>query len=1620
MLLTEAVAATQEAGTLRSQGRNAEAVACLLKAAELLVFADEPLVAGMTFEEAGEVGQAAVLYAHLAAHAVEQKDDAEIGVSHFKLGRVLGNLGRYSLALSRFQIAAAAYERSGDDVMAAWMFDWIGGCHEAVSDDAQAVVAFAEAVARFTRLKNDEGIAAENNDLGRALFRLGRFAEAIGCLQMSVEAHLRRNAESNAAWSQYWIGMCHEGARDYVQAAAGFAASAARFMKLKEDDGIASAKGGEGRSLYNKGDYDRAAACFQDSAAAYVKIGDARSEARTFGWLGNTYAAAAAHARAAEAYTEAAKRYASLKDEPAAADNESRLGKALFRAGQFADAVPHFESAASVYERLGKASEVAWMHGWRGDCYRDLNDDARAEASYMESVKRFSALKDDSGISINARDLARTLYRLKRYEEAAEHFETAAAAYERLDRPEEAAWIYDWLGFCYRQLGDHANELAAFTKSLERFKKLKVDSGIADEGSNLGVTLLGMERFPEAVIAFHASVVAHERLHGVEHWKTVDARLNENEAVLQGRLTTAQRGRLREAVELERKVLDLCNKGTYREAISLAWRDRDIRIECFGAESRSAASSMQRLGVCLLMSGDARGSEPVYLEAVRIRRKVLGDSHPDCASSLNGLAIVYDTLGDYARAETLYREALDVWRRAGEAESSDSARCLGQLAFLCQRTGDTSRAEHYFLQAIAAQRKVRGERSAACAIEIYNLAGLYSQLGRYDEALPLAEKALEIRLAIFGEHHSDYALSANSLASLYLQRRDFDRAEPLYLAAAAIWKDLLGDQHGNYATAISNLADLYHLKGDDAKAGALHEQVVEIRRISGGDLHPSYASSLCDLAGFYRATGKIERAASLYRQALEISRKNLELNAAGQSERQQLALAGTMRYQLDHFISLGLQTESLVPEIFAEVLRWKGSTLVRQRAMRVAASDPAVAELFGKLQIAAAQLSAAVRAVPQQRDELAAWRTRIEQLTATKERLEAELSKQSVAYRAAMQPVMLDSLLAALPADAVLVDYLEFDRSTPPKRSGDSTSYDRQLVAFVVRHASSAAEQVTMVGLGPAASVAADVETWRESYGSGDQAVTAGARLRSVVWQPVLDSLAAEHRTQNTSPSGSTSATTANPEAPLILVSTDGVLGRLPLGALPGRKPGTYLIEDHRLAMIPVPQLLPTLLAADDARRPEHDLLVLGDVDYDSIADSTTVLPVAAVPVGAAAAPQLAATARSFGSRAPTREGEEFLRLPGTKDEIAAIVQLLRDAWKLTDARLVRLSAGDATEARFRVFAPRCRMLHLATHGYFADPRFQSAASADAAQQGLAEELVAAVTTPVAAPPVVGIGAQLDVVEGRLTVKAVVQGGAAAADGRLKAGDVIRKVGSATGELIDVATMALAEAVTLIRGDAGAKVRLEVLPQGSGAPVVYEMTRQLIPQAAVDNKPSGGEQTQSGRELSVVGYNPGLLSGLAFAGANLPPRDDADDGILTAEEISGLPLDGVRLVTLSACETGLGQTAGGEGLLGLQRAFQVSGVRTTIASYWKVDDHVTCVLMERFYRNIAARQAGQTTALLDALREAQLWVLRNPQDLVAAVRASSARRGADPPIADADSVTGPYYWASFTLSGDWR
>jgi CHAT domain-containing protein len=175
-----------------------------------------------------------------------------------------------------------------------------------------------------------------------------------------------------------------------------------------------------------------------------------------------------------------------------------------------------------------------------------------------------------------------------------------------------------------------------------------------------------------------------------------------------------------------------------------------------------------------------------------------------------------------------------------------------------------------------------------------------------------------------------------------------------------------------------------------------------------------------------------------------------------------------------------------------------------------------------------------------------------------------------------------------------------------------------------------------------------------------------------------------------------------------------------------------------------------------------------------------------------------------------------------------------------------------------------------------------------------------------------------------------------------------------------------------------------------------------------------------GERVGAGALSPMVMTGLVFAGANQPKT--AGRGIVTGEALVDLDLSGLELAVLSACETGLGDVAGGEGTFGLQRAFHLAGTRDVIASLWKVPDRPTAALMALFYRNLWDKDLPP----VEALRQAQLDIYRHPEKIAELAEGFRGKFVEVPGTEEAPVKAGvggkahPRLWAAFTLSGPGR
>jgi hypothetical protein len=128
------------------------------------------------------------------------------------------------------------------------------------------------------------------------------------------------------------------------------------------------------------------------------------------------------------------------------------------------------------------------------------------------------------------------------------------------------------------------------------------------------------------------------------------------------------------------------------------------------------------------------------------------------------------------------------------------------------------------------------------------------------------------------------------------------------------------------------------------------------------------------------------------------------------------------------------------------------------------------------------------------------------------------------------------------------------ERRPLPQQKRYDWTFHRRMLAFAI----GLDRKVRMYDLPIFVPVDGSIDQWRLTYGMSAEARQAGAALRALVWDPVADAVAG---------------------ARIVLVSPDGALGRFPLAALPGKTPDAYLIEEAPIALVPVPQLIPGLIA---------------------------------------------------------------------------------------------------------------------------------------------------------------------------------------------------------------------------------------------------------------------------------------------------------------------------------------------------------------------------------------------------------------------------------------------------------
>jgi eukaryotic-like serine/threonine-protein kinase len=263
------------------------------------------------------------------------------------------------------------------------------------------------------------------------------------------------------------------------------------------------------------------------------------------------------------------------------------------------------------------------------------------------------------------------------------------------------------------------------------------------------------------------------------------------------------------------------------------------RLDSLSAQPSVEADLRDTLGNVYLDLGEYQSAEAMHRSALKVRKDLYGEEHPDVARSQNDLAQVLYGEGNWAEAESMHRDALAVRRKVYGPEHPEVAESLNNLAESIRR-----------------------------------------QKTRYDEAEAMHREALAMRRKLLGPEHPDVASSLNNLGLLLwirgtLGEPTFTEAESLHRKALALRRKLFGDAHPDVATSLDRLGLVLHWEEKYPEAEGVQRDALAMRRRLLGNEHPDLAHSLFNLANTLNYEGKSDEAQPLLTEALSIRKKIL-------------------------------------------------------------------------------------------------------------------------------------------------------------------------------------------------------------------------------------------------------------------------------------------------------------------------------------------------------------------------------------------------------------------------------------------------------------------------------------------------------------------------------------------------------------------------------------------------------------------------------------------------------------------------------------------------------------------------------------------------------------------------
>jgi serine/threonine protein kinase/tetratricopeptide (TPR) repeat protein len=254
--------------------------------------------------------------------------------------------------------------------------------------------------------------------------------------------------------------------------------------------------------------------------------------------------------------------------------------------------------------------------------------------------------------------------------------------------------------------------------------------------------------------------------------------------------------------------------------------------------------------------------------ALQIRRRLLGNDHPDTLTSINHLGLLLRAQGNLDEAEKLWTEAVETARRTLGRGHPDTIMWTYDLGYLIQDRGKLPEAEALFRDVLDRSRRVIGEDDKRTIAAENQLGAVLMKEDKLDEAEPLLVDALARRRRVLGEDHPETLYSINDLGRLRQAQGKLDEAEQLTRESLERHRRVLGPEHRNTLMVLNNVASVLMSRGRLEEAEKLFREALDISRRTSGIDNPRTLGLLSNLALALKDERKFDEAEPMLRESI--------------------------------------------------------------------------------------------------------------------------------------------------------------------------------------------------------------------------------------------------------------------------------------------------------------------------------------------------------------------------------------------------------------------------------------------------------------------------------------------------------------------------------------------------------------------------------------------------------------------------------------------------------------------------------------------------------------------------------------------------------------------------------